>query len=326
MAARSAEVDSFTHRRPLADSAPALNAVVNRWMARAVEEANRPPMLLTGEEEEEILATGCDSDRLESALVGRLVGFIVGPLESLVNHSRSLDVIRVPFEQSIYRDFQFKESPVISLTRRMATLVRIGDVYVGSDKFGHFFTEGHTYYRLYATAGRRSALTFGEVTESTFYGELTTGIFSFADLAANLNGLRFWNEIEGRLPDPLTGRPVLQPYVECRLGRWHLTRRFDWRDYVDPAWDEAVNCSDFRNDELLQKVRRRIAAATGGRQCPLEQVDRKRLARKYGDLLPLVFNPDGNRVFAGRLRPKIERLLASVFDRFLPEGSDRARP
>ncbi|RMG28505.1 MAG: hypothetical protein D6721_08235 [Gammaproteobacteria bacterium] len=123
------------------------------------------------------------------------------------------------------------------------------------------------------------------------------------------------------MPDPLDGTPVRHPYVQCVLGRWRLVRRFDWRDYVDPAWDEALNCSDFRTPDLLEKVRRRIAEATGGRQCPLHPVDRKRLARKYGRLLPLVFNPRGNQVLESRLRPKLEQLLASVFGKFLP-GTD----
>jgi len=324
--ASAAEVDSFTNRRPLRDSAPLLDATVNRWLRQAVARANRPFLVLPVDTEHEPLVTGCDADRLDSALRDRFVGFIEGPLEALVNRDPRFDVIRVPFEQSIYRDFDFLESPVISLTHRMAVLVRVGNVYVGSDKFGHFFTEGHTYYSLYASAGRESALHFGEVTESTFYGELTTGVFSYADLAANLNGLRFWNRILGRLPDPFTGAVVQRPYVRCEGERWRLVREFHWKDYVDPAWDEALNCDDFRNPLLLRKVRQRIAAVTGGKQCPLHPVDRRRLARKYGKLLALVYNPDGNRVLSGKVRPRLEKLFTAMLDRIFPQEKQEGAP
>lgn len=292
-AAHAAEVDSFTRRHALGDSAPFLNQVVNVWMEEAVIEANRPPLItrLTAGER-----AGCDETRLMAALKDRFADYLVGQLESFANESTALDSIRTTFADSIYRDLNFSESPTVLLTERLAVLIRLGDVYLGSDKLGHFFTEGRTYYTRYIAENERSALRYGELTESSFYGELTTGIFSYADLAANLNGLRFWNSILAKKPDPIDGTQPVRPYIGCTEGKWRRLRPFDWRDYVDPAWDEALNCNAYRDDAVLKKVTRRIAQASHGKGCPLQRVDERQLQRKYGKRLGLVFNRRGARV------------------------------
>ena len=296
----ASEVDSFTGLRPLRDAAPLLNEVVNVWMEQAMNDANEPTLLaqITGE-----AAAQCDSDRLISSLNTRLAGYLIGEVERFANESTSIDKIKVPFEQSIYRDFEFTESPTIRLTKRLGVLLRIGDVHVGSDKFGHFFSEGYSYYELYTDDDPHSAIEYGKLTEETYYGELTTGVFSYADLVANINGLRFWNAVLGRQTDPITPDVPVKPYFACREGLWYKQRRFDWLDYVDPAWDEAVNCDAFRDRNLLEKADRRIREATGGLRCPLHPAPIPRLQRKYGRLLATLFNPDGNRVNVEDLQP-----------------------
>ena len=311
-AAHPAEVDSFTNRHELADSAPALNLVVNRWLAEALVTANESSVFQLGDEQG---VDYCNQARLFDALKEKLTGFIVGKLEALVTDSRDLDTIRVSFDKSIYRDFEFTESPTISLTRHLAVLLRIGDVYLGADKFGHFFTEGLSYYEMYSSVDQYSALQFGDLSESTFYGELTTGVFSYADLAANLNGLRFWNAILGLKADPITGASVDKPFVRCIDKKWRLMKEFDWRDYVDPTWDEAINCSAFRNEILLAKVKKRITDTSQGKSCPLVKVDRYFLEKKYGDLLPFIYNPDGNKVLMEPLKPKLELYWSTIMSR-----------
>ena len=310
---RCAEVDSFTHRRPLADSGPQLDRIVNAWLDEALTEANRKPLFQIDTEKEGI--GYCNREHLFAALEDKLTGFIVGKLEARVMEDDSLDTIRIEFDNSIYRDLVFAESPTISLTRHLAVLLRVGDVYFGADKFGHFFSEGYSYYEIYQDGDELSALQFGDLTESTLYGELTTGIFSYADLAANLNGLRFWNRILGLKPDPLSGQPVRNPYIQCVDKQWQRVRDFTWQDYVDPAWDEAINCNAFRNQRLLEKVKKRIAEATNGGTCPLYPVDRYLLEEKYGDLLGYVYNPQGNRVLDEPLKPKLEQYWATIVSR-----------
>jgi len=222
--------------------------------------------------------------------------------------------VHTPFEKSIYQDFDFSESPTVVLTKRLAVLMRIGSVYLGSDKLGHFFTEGYTYFEHYLENGEQSALGYGELMESSFYGELTTGIFSYADLVANLNGLRFWNTILATKPDPIQKTTTLQPYVGCRKGRWQRLRDFHWSDYVDPAWDEAINCNVYADEVLLEKVNRRISQASDGKQCPLANADEAMLEQKYGELLPLIFNRSGPHAAS-----TFDRTLRKYWDEILQE-------
>ncbi len=308
LAVHAAEVDSFTGRHPLRDSVPFLNQVVNVWMEEAVIEANEPSLLadLTGEKQV------CDEERLFSALQDRLAGYLIGQLESFADKSTALDSIRTPFDRSIYRDFDFSESPTVILTEQLAVLLRMGGVYLGSDKLGHFFTEGHSYYRRYLEKDTSSALEYGELMESTFYGELTTGIFSYADLVANLNGLRFWNSILAKKPDPIDTGHEVKPLIGCVQGKWRRLRPFDWKEYVDSAWDEAVNCNVYGSNSLLVKASHRIREVTGGRDCPLLPVDRSKLEKKYGPLLPLVFNEQGPRVVHS-----FDRLLKEYWNEIL---------
>lgn len=91
-----------------------------------------------------------------------------------------------------------------------------------------------------------SALQFSDLSERTFYGEYSTGIFSYTDLTANLNGLRFWNEISALKPDPIAFDVIPAPYIRCVDKKWLLSRAFDWQDYIDPIWGEALNCNAYK--------------------------------------------------------------------------------
>jgi len=314
LSGRTAEVDSFTARHPLEDAAPMLDQVVNVWLEEALIEANRKPLLPS-------LSGGgrlaCDSARLIDAVKSRFAGYLIGQLETFANESTAIDKVRVPFADSIYRDFDFTESPAVALTGRLAVLLRVGGVYIGSDKLGHFFTEGYSYYELYLRSGEAAAIDYGRLTEISFYGLLTTGIFSWADLAANLNGMRFWNELLALRPDPLTRQTPI-PLLRCEQGQWKRQRDFHWRDYVDAAWDEAVNCVAFRDRSLLDKAGALIRARSQGRSCPLQGADLAALQHKYGPLLQYIFNPAGNRLLPESLKPDLERYWRQLMLQIAP--------
>jgi hypothetical protein len=122
--------------------------------------------------------------------------------------------------------------------------VRVGDVLFGTDKIGHFFTNGLRYFDRYievrAAGGSedeavRAAVISGVVEESNTLGLGVSGIFSYADLQANDRGLRFFRELcEG--DDRLL--------VE-KDGRWSLRAPFAIERYVDPCWDESWNTNAF---------------------------------------------------------------------------------
>jgi len=132
-------------------------------------------------------------------------------------------------------------------------------------------------------------LLFGEQTEILFFGSLTTGVYSFADLAANMNGFRFWNALLAQSSDPMSHESVA-PYMVCHEQAWQQVRAFEFRDYVDVAWDESLNCNQFRNSDLLGKMLQRMDADV---YCQLSAEQVTALRAKYGDLYAHIVNPKG---------------------------------
>ena len=101
------------------------------------------------------------------------------------------------------------------------------------------------------------ALHYGRDMENGLYGMVTTGVRSFGDLSANEAGMRFYGEIHFG-PNP---------YIRCEQGQWRRGRSFDIRNYVTPAWDESVNCSEF--SDAVGAV---VSAVLAGRgvSCPAD--------------------------------------------------------
>ena len=76
-------------------------------------------------------------------------------------------------------------------------------------------------------------------------------------MAANYQGYRFWSNFTG-------GENA---YFKCSPGvGWVRNRNFTWTEYVSDAWDEAINCSEFRKP-IAKKVE--AALISSGLKCPL---------------------------------------------------------
>ena len=302
----AAEVDQFTlvvrdgveyPLEVLPDSRFVLNAEVQRRFHKAIDRANRrpqfrrPPNALRVPQRPE-----CDVNRLYDSVASYLARPIIGQVETFAEQSPYVARQRILLTESVYRTFTWPQSPSLVLSERVAAVIRIDDDFVGSDKFGHFFSEGHSYFEesQHLTLPLNSALLFGEWTESVYFGAETTGVYSFADLVANFHGLRFWNAILAAHPDPLT-RSVVEPYVRCDDNRWVIVRNFDWRDYIDTAWNESINCSLFRTPELLAKV---LESAP---RCRSDELPHAR----YGRLAERLFNTMGLAVLPEYLQPEV---------------------
>ena len=115
--------------------------------------------------------------------------------------------------------------------------IKLNGVLIGTDKIGHFFSQGRKFYRRYLRsrdereAGRRAVMT-----ERLLFGRLLTGIFSNADLVANYEGYRFYR---GLFHDEAVGdRPALMAW---RDGIPERVGDFTWADHVNDFWDEALN-------------------------------------------------------------------------------------
>ncbi len=116
---------------------------------------------------------------------------------------------------------------------------KVNGVMVGSDKFGHFFSQGFKYYKrdLKGWDDER-LLNRGAYAERWLFGQLTTGVYSNADLVANYEGMRFYiglfkdNIIEGK-----------GSILEWQQGQPVQIRLFTWADHINDYWDESLNPS-----------------------------------------------------------------------------------
>jgi hypothetical protein len=75
-------------------------------------------------------------------------------------------------------------------------IINVGGEFIGPDKIDHFFDQGYSYWvkSLYGVDDQQ-AVDFGMSSENGWYGLLSGGVFSFADLKANWEGYQFYKNL-----------------------------------------------------------------------------------------------------------------------------------
>lgn len=277
----SSEIDSFTHRyEDLPNILEELNQYSNRLFDSALYRANKK--------------NKCDEKKLYKELKSSLGG-VLGTVKAFENGEKvKLKVLRkwllekegisgrkVPIKESIYQDLSIRDSFIVffgSLLKSPLGVVfniqtdkNFDRFLIGSDKFAHFFNHGWRYFKWRYNKGKsmEKVLDKGDNLELRLYGRYMTGVISHADLAANLDGFRFWNSILAKDEDILTGQKPMA-YVKCQNNKWVKQRELDYTEYIDASWDEGHNCSFVRNRRMVSKINRRIN--------DLEREDGKRYA------------------------------------------------
>jgi len=108
------------------------------------------------------------------------------------------------------------------------TLIRDVPIVIGTDKLAHFFETGYEYY----VRGETLGVEYGIKTEQTYFGLGISGVYSHADLYANLKGFDFWTQ--------------LVPYhLDCNLIKCSIANPFELDEYFDLNFDESINLSHF---------------------------------------------------------------------------------
>lgn len=144
-------------------------------------------------------------------------------------------------------------------------------VYFGTDKLLHFHQVGWDYYQRHRALSRRGLsreevhrrmirhfADTGIMAERNFFGTLTTGVYSNADMAANLLGLKFYQNLtepvvlKGRKHEPL----VVRSGVFWRVNRQVRPQSGWFGAFVSDHWNEALNPSLF--DPTMRPGIRRI--------------------------------------------------------------------
>jgi len=232
IAVRGYETDQYSNRdEPIADSTAVLNRKVNDAIEDIVARWDK----------------GHDEMAFVDAIYNRLGGhFWVDKLERWAMKSPDVAKLDTPRYHSIYSGIPFWDSRFIAVFG-IGDTIRVNGQLIGTDKIGHFFSQGRKFYRRFlrygseARAAERSAYT-----ERAIFGSMTTGNYSNADLVANYEGHRFYRSLfeDGIVP----GKPAI---LRWQGDHWVIQRPFDWADHVNAYWDEALNVSHF--DALLYK-------------------------------------------------------------------------
>lgn len=261
--ARAAEADHFTlPDAELVDITAEVNRLANDGLRAAIDDLNAQG--------------GCDdSAKSEEILYDRLTDVFSnhkkGQLVRAIIHG---DVPRtvIPLKESLYSEWSIWNG--FLLGRRGASksplalspLIKIGDVVIGVDKLEHMFGMGQRYFKGHYLDGKPlvSVLKGGIFKEKTFLGGnmLATGVFSYADLSANFNGMRFWNHMLQRRDDVLGAQHNAGPYLTCSAGKWtaNAGRPIDLRTYVDATMQESINCSKFATAAGARKFHEGLAS------------------------------------------------------------------
>ena len=240
------EVDNFTDRDQIkTDSLPKLNEVTNKILTDATRGVRRE----RGKE--------CNVAFLRQEILRWIRPDPTGQLEIWLEVTDKIDRTHVGLSKSIYQDVTFNDCPVLKTVGIARSILLDGQI-VGTDKIGHFFMQGLSYYDLVKEGKPLEKVLVEDHHEDGVWGLETSGVKSYADMAANYQGYRFWSQ--------LTAGP--NPYIRCDEKQgWVNNKTFTWADYVNPAWDEALNCSEMR-PVIQAKVERYLK--NKGWQCPIQ--------------------------------------------------------
>lgn len=254
--AQAFETDPMSKRHlPLAPVDEIANRKMNEFLDEGVAHANRGKH-------------ACDVGHLYAQVRKSMGNWVVGRLEKYLERSPEVPRHEFTRKDSIYNERTTFEKIRYQVGLRGA--IRLGGQYIGIDKTDHFIDQGYDYFTLYVkTKSLDELFAYGRKMESSYFGAMLTGIFSYGDLTANYEGFRFWSQLAAGD----------QPYYKCENGQWTKARIFTWSDYVNPAWDEGINCSESRTSQMKK---------TG---CGLEREACQKMARHYGLVAPHILNP-----------------------------------
>jgi hypothetical protein len=314
--ASSYEVDQFTNRNfPLKDSTKEIDAEIQSRLDEAVKQTNGSNAGLLG-----IGATPCDGtpqdqDKARFTLFQNLRDLLtsrtpIGEIEKFATESKTISKRKIPIDESIYAEA--KEKSFVLKKFGIDPVIKVNGVQIGTDKLGHFIDQGYDLYldnfhRKDSKGRREGVLRSSKSSEMNGFGISTTGVYSYADTAANYHGSEFWNNLCGNPKGELTDeerkyfekyRCLPNAYLKCENKKWLFNpkRKFTLADYVNPSWDEGINCSSY-DEEISGLVFKRMQMTNtrkGGinQPCPVEPEKCAEIAKLYASgIKKKIINP-----------------------------------
>lgn len=281
----AAEIDQYTTRHlDLADASEIVNNEANNHVRSALTRLE---------------AVGCNEDSLYVELRKAFSNHKDGQLTIHMLHAEDFPRSVIPLRESIYADWNSWDGYLLGRPAAaksplaLGPLVNIDGIRVGTDKFEHLFGRGFMYFKRHYLKGHslKRVFKFGIKGEKTIFGgnKLATGIFSYADLSSNFNGMRFWNHML-QLRDDVMGDNH-GPYIECQDNRYVQVKPIDFRHYMDESMDESINCPKFATKKTMNKYLKRVEAL--GYTCPMSKQTLETMQQKYGEFSHWIINEEG---------------------------------
>lgn len=227
------ETDQFlTWETKLNDAKTELNEYLNHRATLVLNSINSKSNKYTCEDiHQKIINVGYSGPR------------IVTHIEKWAYNNAQIDRLPVPphdsdhinkvIDQTIYKKVDSLKVKIFGIT------LNINSIYVGIDKLAHIVQTGNSYLAIYNKELKKSgdtnkamikAIEHGIFQEKTYYGLRMTGVFSYADLEANFQGLLFnQNFCNGK-----------SPYLTKNdNNQWQLSRPIDLTPFINPYLDES---------------------------------------------------------------------------------------
>jgi hypothetical protein len=232
----SLETDNYlTWGTELKDSSEKINLYLKKEINKALSEINSGSKPLT-----------CFEVTSKIALKFRARFVHDNPIETwLLKNSDSNEFYpetRDYIEKSIYRlPYRFYLSSF-----GLAPNIQVNNIYFGMDKLTHFTSTGRHYFTIFhgkmkqfhsLEKAEKASIDYGLLDELTLHGFWASGVFSYADLEANYQGLQFYKNFcfnKNKNYLGINGE-----------NKWVLIKSPRIEDYVSPLWDETFNPSYF---------------------------------------------------------------------------------
>lgn len=224
------ETDQFTNRlNSISDSMPLLDAKVNETILEVANNWTGPR----------------DDWKFVMGVFHKIGGYHwVDKIERWVMNSPEIQRLQPTRRGSIYSGHPFWATRVAAIFG-VGPTIKVNNVLIGSDKLGHFLSQGKKFYGRYLKSHDEiKAAEHSAFTERAIFGQLTTGVYSNADLVANYEGYLFYRSLFE--DNVIFGKRAI---LAWRDDHWVIQRPFTWADHVNAYWDEALNIDHY--DSLL---------------------------------------------------------------------------
>ncbi|MBC8345682.1 MAG: hypothetical protein ISR82_06650 [Candidatus Marinimicrobia bacterium] len=306
IALQAGEVDPYlVWNTPLKDASYELNRYYNREIQKVLK----------------YLPKDCSCETAAGNILKHFGVTLNAPLEKWIKSSAKIhkfpdnqtDIDRL-FRNSIFWKSgkpAFEKGRMISLRIMIDESINVNGIIIGVDKLTHFTGSGYLYHQLYLRSVNKGnsksqamekAIDLGIMGEKNILGRMASGVFSYADLEANFQGL-------------LLGIGLCQngkTRLIKRENNWILDKPFDIRDYVNPNWNEAFNPSFYYEEKNLSFFPKSITVLSNlSKFCP--SYHSQKIQKKF-ELYNSEENPSFSSKYLDQLIREKEIPDPSLFD------------